>query len=453
MKKSRGRTGRKRRRKHLQILGGVSCSHKLEYIKLKKWLKDRGFEDSNLRPAEFWGTGRGLMTTKALQAGDLIISLPEKCLLTTGTVLNSCLGEYIMKWKPPVSPLIALCTFLIAEKHAGEKSPWKPYIDVLPKTYTCPVFFEHDAVSLLPEPLRTKAQEQRTMVHELYMSSKAFFSSLQPLFAENTETIFNYSALEWAWCTVNTRTIYMKHSQRECFSIEPDVYALAPYLDLLNHSPNVQVKAAFNEQTRSYEIWTNSQCKRYEEVFICYGPHDNQRLLLEYGFVAMDNPHSSVYVSSDTLLKYFPPLDKQRNAKLSILRDNDFLENLTFGWDGPSWRLLTALKLLNLGADEFWGIQQMIVFKHFGSSTCWRRTLLGDVISARNEQQTLNITTKICHFLIEETQHVLLQISQLKRSKENLQMHLALVEALHLENLKILQKSAESLCSLRMATT
>ncbi|XP_030333079.1 SET domain-containing protein 4 isoform X2 [Strigops habroptila] len=404
MKKSRGRTGRKRRRKHLQSLGGVNCSHKLEYIKLKKWLKDRGFEDSNLKPAEFWGTGRGLMSTKALQAGDLIISLPEKCLLTTGTVLCSCLGEYIMKWKPPVSPLIALCTFLIAEKHAGEKSLWKPYLDVLPKTYTCPVCLEHDV----------------------------------PLFAENTETVFNYSALEWAWCTINTRTIYMKHSQRECFSLEPDVYALAPYLDLLNHSPNVQVKAAFNEQTRSYEIRTNSQCKRYEEVFICYGPHDNQRLLLEYGFVAIDNPHSSVYVSSDTLLKYFPPLDKQRNAKLSILRDHDFLENLTFGWDGPSWRLLTALKLLSLGADEF---------------TCWRRTLLGDIISARNEEQTLNVTAKICHFLIEETQHVLFQISQLKRSKENLKTHLALVEALSLEDLKILQKSAEILCNLSMATT
>ncbi|NXH10811.1 SETD4 protein, partial [Bucco capensis] len=431
MKKSRGRTGRKRQRKHLHsFMDGVNCSHKLEYIKLKKWLKDRGFEDFNLRPAEFLDTGRGLMTTKALQVRDLIISLPEKCLLTTDTVLSSCLGEYILKWKPPISPLIALCTFLIAEKHAGEKSLWKPYLDVLPKTYTCPVGLEHDVASLLPEPLRKKAQEQKTMVHELYTSSKAFFSSLQPLFAENTGTIFNYSALEWAWCTINTRTIYMKHSQKDCFSFEPDVYALAPYLDLLNHSPNVQVKAAFNEQTRSYEIWTNSQCKKYEEVFICYGPHDNQRLLLEYGFVATDNPHSSVHVSSDILLKYFPPLDKQRNAKLSILKDHDFLENLTFGWDGPSWRLLTALKLLSLGADEF---------------TCWRRTLLGDVISARNEQQALNIAAKICHFLIEETQHILLQISQLQSNRENLRKHLALVEALHLEDLKILQKSAEIL--------
>ncbi|OXB79508.1 UNVERIFIED_CONTAM: hypothetical protein H355_000324, partial [Colinus virginianus] len=86
----------------------VNCSRELEYIKLKKWLKDRGFEDSSLRPAQFWGsvsktfamlkgTGRGLMTTKALQAGELVISLPEKCLVTTSTVLNSCLGEYITK--------------------------------------------------------------------------------------------------------------------------------------------------------------------------------------------------------------------------------------------------------------------------------------------------------------------------------------------------------------------
>nr|XP_009665875.1 PREDICTED: SET domain-containing protein 4 isoform X3 [Struthio camelus australis] len=326
MKKNRGRTGRRRRRKRLQsFMDGVNCSHKLEYITLKKWLKDRGFEDSNLRPAEFWDTGRGLMTTKALQ----------------------------------------------------------------------------------------------------------------PLFVENTEALFNYSALEWAWCTINTRTVYMKHSQKACFSLEPDVYALAPYLDLLNHSPNVQVEAAFNEQTKRYEIRTDSQCKKYEEVFICYGPHDNQRLLLEYGFVAVDNPHSSVYVSSDTLLRYFPPLDSQRNAKLSILKDHDFLENLTFGWDGPSWRLLTALKLLSLGEDEF---------------TCWKRALLGDVISARNEERALNVAENICLFLIEETQQALLQISQLKRDKENLKTNLALVEILRLEELKILQKSAEILCNLETAT-
>uniref|UniRef100_A0A8D0L6Y6 SET domain containing 4 n=1 Tax=Sphenodon punctatus TaxID=8508 RepID=A0A8D0L6Y6_SPHPU len=398
MLKNRGRTGRKRRRKQSRSfsLHAVNHSQRLEYIQLKKWLKERGYEDSKLRLVQFPETGRGLMTTKALQAGELIISLPEKCILTTDIVLNSYLGEYIAKWRPPISPLMALCTFLIAEKYSGEQSLWKSYLDVLPKTYSCLVCWEQEVLKLLPEPLRSKAEKQRRVVQELYISSKSFFSCLQPLFTEDVATVFNYDAMQWAWCTINTRTVYMKHSQRECFSREPDVYALAPFLDLLNHSPNVKVKASFNEKTRCYEILTVSPCRKYEEVFICYGPHDNQRLLLEYGFVAIDNPHSSVYVSTDTLLKHPFPADKQRNMKLSILKDHDFLENLTFGWYGPSWRLLTALKLLCLEADEY---------------TCWKKVLLGYIISDRNEKKSLAQTTKICLSLIEETQHVLQKVT------------------------------------------
>lgn len=97
-------------------------------------------------------------------------------------------------------------------------------------------------VNLLPRPLKAKAREQRTRVQELFASSRGFFSSLQPLFSEAVESIFSYSALLWAWCTVNTRSVYMKLRRRQCFSAEPDTCALAPYLDLLNHSPNVQVR-------------------------------------------------------------------------------------------------------------------------------------------------------------------------------------------------------------------
>ncbi|XP_060090261.1 SET domain-containing protein 4 [Heteronotia binoei] len=432
MKKHRGRTSRKRRRNHSRCFSqcGVNLSHKCEYIRLKKWLKERGYEDSILRPAQFSETGRGLMTTKALQAGQLIIALPEKCLLTTDTVLSSYFGEYIIKWRPPISPLTALCTYLIAEKWSLEKSKWHPYLDLLPETYTCPVYLEEKAVNLLPEPLRRKAHEQRSLVQELFNSSKNFFFSLQPLFSEDVESIFNYSTFKWAWCTINTRTVYMKHSQKECFSREPDNYALAPYLDLLNHSPSVQVKAAFNEKTQCYEIMTLSHCPKYKEVFINYGPHDDQRLLLEYGFIATSNPHNSVYVGTDTILKYLIPEDKQRHMKVFILQEHRLLDNLTFGWDGPSWRLLTALKLLCLEAHQF---------------TSWKKVLLGDTISERNEKKTLDLATKICTSLTEETQQALQKVSLLKRDYMHLINQLTLVEALHMEDLNILLLSAENL--------
>ncbi|XP_033002879.1 SET domain-containing protein 4 isoform X1 [Lacerta agilis] len=440
MKKSKGRTCRKRQRKQSRSLSlcGVNLSHKDEYVLLKKWLKERGYEDNKLRPAQFSETGRGLMTTKALQAEELIISLPEKCLLTTDTVLSSYLGEYIIKWRPPISPLAALCTFLIAEKCAcKEESLWKPYLDLLPETYTCPVCLEQETVNIFPEPLRRKAREQRKRVQELFVSSQPFFFSLQPLFSEDVASVFNYSAFRWAWCTVNTRTVYMKHSQGDCFSMESNTYALAPYLDLLNHNPAVQVKAAFNEKTKCYEIRTLSGCQKYKEVFICYGPHDNQRLLLEYGFVANSNPHSSVHVGTETLLKYILPEDKQRHTKLSILQENNLLDNLTFDWDGPSWRLLTALKLLCLEADQF---------------TSWKKVLLGNVISKRNEKKSLDLATKICMSLTEETQHALQKISLLKSDCQHLASQLTLVEALRTEDLKILQMSAEILQHLHSTT-
>ncbi|XP_051840852.1 SET domain-containing protein 4 isoform X2 [Antechinus flavipes] len=471
-KKGRGRTSRQRRRKfRTSESSKVSESHKLEFIELRKWLKERKFEDHNLRPTRFSGTGRGLMAVKSLQPGELIISLPEECLLTTDTVIKSYLGDYITKWTPPISPLLALCTFLISENNAGNKSPWKPYLDILPKDYTCLVCLEPRVVRLLPKPLKIKAQEQKAQVQELFVSSRGFFSSLQSLYTENVEHIFHYHAFLWAWCTINTRTVYMKHAQKKCLSAEPDVYALAPYLDLLNHSPGVQVNAAFNEKTRCYEIRTTSSYKKYEELFICYGPHDNHRLLLEYGFVAINNPHSAVYVSIDSLVDHLPSMDTQMNKKLSLLKEHGFSDlfwlvsssglpfgevitrvmlasnpvqfltfsmNLTFGWDGPSWRLLTALKLLCLGADEF---------------TCWKKVLLGEVISDTNEWKSLVLSRKICSSFIEETKTALQKISHMKDEETALKDQLTLVENLWVEELTLLQVSADILKNMHQETT
>ncbi|XP_069492226.1 SET domain-containing protein 4 isoform X2 [Ambystoma mexicanum] len=436
MLRNKGRTCRARKRRKLIVTSthsGVNQSHKLEHIQLKKWLKHRGFEDNTLKTAHFPGTGRGLLATKSLQAGERIIALPERCLLTTGVVLESDLGEYIKNWKPPVSPLLALSTYLIAEKYAGDQSQWKPYLDVLPSSYTCPVCWDHSTVTLLPEPLRGKAQEQRTCLQELYTSSLPFFSSLQPLFPESVERILNYEALLWAWCTVNTRTVYMKHPHREWFSKEVDLYALAPYLDLLNHSPTVQVNAAFNQRSRCYEITAGSSCRKFEQVFICYGPHDNQRLLLEYGFVVSQNPHSVVYVPTAVLLQNVSKTDKQLNKKLSLLKEHAFLENLTFGIDGPSWKLLVALKLLCLEAEEF---------------MCWKKVLIGERISDGNEKKAVALAIRICLHLIEDTCDAIEKISSLKGEKVDLKDQLTLVEQLRLEDLSILQASREILQNL-----
>jgi hypothetical protein len=56
----------------------------------------------------------------------------------------------------------------------------------------------------------------------------------------------------WAWFTVNTRAVYLAVDPRDPGgqkSLAEDSLALAPYLDLLNHSANVTVQAGVNSQT------------------------------------------------------------------------------------------------------------------------------------------------------------------------------------------------------------
>ncbi|KAM9455007.1 SET domain-containing protein 4 isoform 2-T2 [Clarias gariepinus] len=371
------------------------------------------------------------MATQHIKANDLMISLPERCLLTTSSVLKSYMGEYIKRWKPPVSPLIALCSFLIAERYYGDTAEWSPYIKVLPKSYTCPVYFSSDILDLLPPDVRRKAIIQKEHFEELYSSSLPFFSSLQPIFTQPVEELFSQDAVRWAWCSVNTRTVYMEHAQSDFLSRERDVFALAPYLDLLNHCPEVQVHAGFNELSRCYEIRSVRGCKKFQQAFICYGPHDNQRLLLEYGFVASGNQHSVVYVDLGILKLCFSEADGQLQQKLLFLKDNDFLRNLTFGVDGPSWRLMTALRLLSLKPEQY---------------SCWKSVLLGASVSQDREDWCNLKAHMLCQHLWDDNCTALARIARLRDGADGTRLEqLGVVESLRREERAILEQSEQVL--------
>ncbi|XP_012696234.2 SET domain-containing protein 4 [Clupea harengus] len=424
-----GRRARKKKKK--MTTESLTLCHESRFVELRRWLKERGFKSKLLIPAHFSDTGRGLMATSPIKVNDMLISLPERCLLTTSTVLRSYLGEYIKRWKPPVSPVLALCAFLIAERHAGSLSKWKPYIDVLPQAYNCPAYFSDEVINLLPSGLRAKAQDQKERVWELHSSAATFFASLQPLLQEPVVTVFSHDALRWAWCSVNTRTVYMRHPQSPHLSTELDVYALAPYLDLLNHCPKVQVTAEFSQANRCYEIRSVQGCRKFNQAFICYGPHDNQRLLLEYGFVAPSNPHAVVYVDLGTLKLCFNDWDKQLPQKLLFLKEHDFLMNLTFGLDGPSWRLMTALRLLSLKPEQY---------------ACWKTVLLGAAVSKDREEWTTQTALMLCKILLGESSMALERLSHLKQGAgSSMTEQLSVVEFLRREEQAILGHSQELL--------
>ncbi|KAF0027755.1 hypothetical protein F2P81_020496 [Scophthalmus maximus] len=312
----------------------------------------------------------------------LIISLPESCLLTTATVLSSYLGQYIKSWKCRLSPLLALCVFLVCERHRGEASDWFPYIDALPTTYTCPAYFADGVLAVLPAGVRRRASEQRRAVRELHSSSRDFFG--------------------WAWCSVNTRSVFMSHPSNNFLSGQ-DHYALAPFLDLLNHRPDVQVKASFNDATRCYEIRSVSGTVRYQQAFINYGSHDNQRLLLEYGFVAPGNPHSVVYVDADLLCDVLRG-DRSLDQKRKFLKENNFVHRQ------------------------------------------WKAVLLGQAVCEEREEWSVHTAETLCQRLLQDTNAALEKISDLLRQCDPaVREQLDVVQSLRQEERCILGRCLEAL--------
>ncbi|KAM9810169.1 SET domain-containing protein 4 isoform 2-T2 [Syngnathus typhle] len=420
-----GRVARKRKKKGGGVVQSVSLSHQTEYVELLRFLHRRGFMSMLLQPALFSDTGRGLQAVRSIKPNQLLISLPESCLLTTSIVLDSYLGHYIKSWKPPPSPLLALCVFLMCERHRGADAEWSPYIHVLPASYTCPVYFANDAVALLPVGLRRQALEQKDVVREMHSSNLDFFRSLQPILSQPVENVLTFEALRWAWCSVNTRSVYMRQPSHQ-FLCGQDDYALAPFLDLLNHRPDVQVKAGFNRERKTYEIRSVCGTRRFQQAFINYGSHDNQRLLLEYGFVAPDNPHSVVYVDTEMLCEVMEGDPTSLEQKMKFLTDNNFLNDLSVSREGPSWSLMTVLRLMSLPQNQ---------------NQQWKAVMRGQEVDEEVERRSVRAAEELCRTLLRDTLTALEKISSLLQQEAPLLLEqLRLVQSLRLEEKHILER-------------
>lgn len=113
------------------------------------WLRENGalFEGTSI--AEFPGYDLGLKAEIDIPEASLIIAVPRKLMFTIESVKNSSsvgvLGtDAILENMPNV----ALSIFLLLEKFA-ENSFWKPYLDVLPVSYTTVLYFSVDELEKL----------------------------------------------------------------------------------------------------------------------------------------------------------------------------------------------------------------------------------------------------------------------------------------------------------------
>ncbi|KAG8189040.1 hypothetical protein JTE90_025478 [Oedothorax gibbosus] len=293
--------------------------------------------------------GRGLMTKQVIQSGDVILAIPENLLITCKLVLQSELGNLIKQHCPTATGHEILSLFLMREKAKGKASEWHPYIQTLPESYNIPAFYGRQCLSIIPAFLRLQSSKQVKMVENSFDGIEKLLKVLEDSFPYLHGNM-DFQTFQWAWCTVNTRCVFIDCYRKDCMGTLCKFHlALAPFLDLLNHSVEVQVQAGFNRKNKQYEIISLCNYKKYSQVFINYGSHDNTSLLIEYGFVVSNNCNDSISFSIDDVILAYQQSGlslKSINRKLQFIEENNLIRNSVCSCDGLSWNLNTILKIL-----------------------------------------------------------------------------------------------------------
>ncbi|KAH7693647.1 SET domain containing protein, partial [Aphelenchoides avenae] len=238
------------------------------------------------------GVGFGVFAKSNIRWNEIAIRVPKKLMITAGLIADMAEYAEILKVHR-LDPFEVLVLFFCLERVKGAESSWSAYLDVLPATFstaiaTCPDL----PLEQLPLTFRQQFIKQR----EEFDAILAKVTSVKHV---SRETV------DWAWHVVNTRCIFVDNAPHPLVdsSKSGDNLAVIPVMDMLNHSPEAQCVAYFDKHSQKYCVAAqNRSVQAGDQLFVCYGPHDNIRLWVEYGFRLEDNVFNRVNISIDLFI-------------------------------------------------------------------------------------------------------------------------------------------------------
>lgn len=203
---------------------------------------------------------------------------------------------------------LLLTLFLLHERSKASESHWYPYIQLLPSTYTTPLFHQENYV-------------ENTPVFYLTQTMRQSMSEVCDLIKSETFTLDDFL---WAYTAIDSRA----------FKLTELGTTLIPLADLANH-------VSFAQEANLYSMGIDQITERFvlkattaekkisqdEELCLKYN-HElaNWQLLLYYGFTIENNPFDSILIE----LKFDPDEPYEMETKKMLLLNLSKLKEQNF---------------------------------------------------------------------------------------------------------------------------
>ncbi|KAK4181215.1 hypothetical protein QBC36DRAFT_122516 [Triangularia setosa] len=284
------------------------------YDELLHWAQDQGIEVHGIKPKRIPGRGIGIVASKDLKANERLIYVPTssfRALTTVRPKIRNALPPPAPKNKgTPIHALLAADLFLERPSVTKKYAPWHAVVPTREDVFSnlplaWPSLNYEKLHALLPFNARAHLTKQKAKFEKDWQLIRDVL--LPALEISPNKGRYSKQDFLYHWLLVNTRTFYHETSMTEKLS-KDDKMILQPVADLLNHSDG-GCEAAFDPSC--FTISADRDYKQGEELYICYGKHSNDFLMVEYGFCPEKNRWDEVCID-DVVLEEMTEQEKER---------------------------------------------------------------------------------------------------------------------------------------------
>lgn len=317
------------------------------------WLAANEITTAGIHYQRIPGKGLGVVAQRRLEAGEELVQVPLSALLTVNNIPES----FRQKHKAlTVHALLAL--FLatgadVDQKYAVWISTWPTLSDF---RESMPLCWPQQGMTASPEgmldrmdskhmavlpPAIERLNTQLTGSASEPSSTCGLLQSQRSKFRTDWEVVSRihrnmaYERYLYFWLIVNTRSFYYDISDIKKRSLRDDCMALCPFIDLFNHNDS---GCAVRFGSTGFTVMSDKVYEIGDEVFVSYGRHSNDFLLVEYGFILDNNRWDSTSV--DHLL-----MNHLHNTAVEEqLRKAGYLGDYTLSHEGLCFRTEVAIR-------------------------------------------------------------------------------------------------------------
>ncbi|KAL9945679.1 hypothetical protein D7B24_005034 [Verticillium nonalfalfae] len=291
---------------------------------LLDWSKTQNVVLNGIKPNAFPGRGIGLISTRAIKEGDVVLEVPTSAIKTLDDLPPSLRKKLP---SPPDTTVHALLALDLATDASSCPAPWRAVLPSRADIATMPLTWDERLHPYLPPAARELLKQQKTKFEKDFANCVAAVPGLDE------------SRYRHAWLLVNSRTFY--HTSPLTAKLpKEDHLSLQPVADLFNHAARGCTVAYCD---LSYTVTANTSYPRGAEIPICYGRHSNDFLLVEYGFILEGASNEWDEVSLDDVL--LPRLRKPATRKRD-LEDAGFWGRYVLDSDMVCFRTQVAVRSL-----------------------------------------------------------------------------------------------------------